>query len=240
MIQKIGHTIIALLFIHTLGFAQGFAWGAKGGMTIGLQQWDNSFGRNALFRYHGDLYIESLTPENSSALFASIGYHIKGSSIQRLPIFNPINNSYAQLSTNYQFRNASLVLGVKKKYNLGANKAYYMFGLRGDYTINTNLDNPEFINNTWAPKNEFVRNFIGGLTIGGGVEMMFGELMGGMLELSINPDLTRQYDQPFAIENVVSPWQPGQTITIPRQRITNTTFEISLGLRFLNKVTYID
>lgn len=38
-----------------------------------------------------------------------------------------------------------------------------------------------------------------GLTVGGGVEIMFSELVGGCIELSISPDLSKQYNQPYAI-----------------------------------------
>ena len=44
---------------HT-AYAQGFAFGAKGGLTVGIQQWE-SFQRDPLLRYHGDLFVESLT-----------------------------------------------------------------------------------------------------------------------------------------------------------------------------------
>ncbi|MBP7821886.1 MAG: hypothetical protein KA010_03105 [Saprospiraceae bacterium] len=232
--------LLLLLFGVKSAYSQGFAWGLKGGPTMGLQKWDNAFGRNALFKYHVAAYIESLSEADDKNLFAQIGYHVKGSAIQRFPLFNSNSNTYSQYSTSYQFRNLSLMVGGKMKIPLGANKLYYSFALRGDYTLNTNLDNQEFQLNLWAPKNVFVNHFMVGLTVGGGVEIMFSELVGGCIELSISPDLSKQYNQPYAIENVISPYYPNQLTSIPSQRITNTAFEVSLGLRFLNKIKYID
>jgi hypothetical protein len=62
-----------------------------------------------------------------------------------------------------------------------------------------------------------------------------------VLELTINPDFTKQYNQPL-IPNVINPNPFGgsNVIDIPQRQITNVTFELTLGFRFVNKIVYID
>ena len=52
--------VIAILFSVIQLDAQGFAWGIKGGFTLGTQNW-NGFERDPLIKYHGILFIESLS-----------------------------------------------------------------------------------------------------------------------------------------------------------------------------------
>ena len=59
-----------------------------------------------------------------------------------------------------------------------------------------------------------------------------------MIEFTVNPDFSLQYEQP-AIPNVIDPIT-GQTRTLQERRIRNLTFEITVGARFLRKVEYID
>ena len=226
--------------------AQGFAFGIKSGLTVGFQKWDNgSFeSRDPLFRYHGIAFIESLAEENKFAVFAQAGYHIKGSAVRTLSFTNINGIRIPGRSTNFQFRNVSVTVGGKQKFDLGATaKYYYLVGLRGDYTVSTQL-RPEWLDETFVtayyPFEAYVNNWNYGATIGGGLEFPFGELIGGMIEFTVNPDFSKQYNAP-RIDNVVNT-NPNSTntITIPERQIANTTFEISLGLKFLRKVEYID
>jgi len=222
-------------------FAQSYAFGIKGGMTIGVQQW-NSFEQDPLFKYHGIAFIESAPEDDAFAVFAQLGYHIKGSAIRNRNFVNPRTNEIFRLPTQeFQFRNLSLTLGGKQKYNFGTkSKAYYLIGIRGDYTLNTNLDQYEdaFTISAIFPIDPFVNKWNYGVTVGGGLEFPFSELIGGILELTVNPDFSRQYEQP-QIANIIDPFT-SQNRTIPERLIRNITFEVTLGLRFLNKVIYID
>ena len=233
--------IFLLLGFAVSGWAQsGSAFGVKGGLTMGFQKW-NDFNQQPLFRYHGILFVESL---GDNALFAQAGYHVKGSALRYLTFTNPISgNQGTAPAQDFQFRNASLTVGAKKKHDIGNNdaKAYYMLGIRGDYTINTNLekyDDPNFPFLTTFPTDQWVRKINYGVTIGGGFEFPFGELMGGILEFTVNPDLSRQYNQP-AIQNVYDPYT-GTNRNISERRIINITVEATLGLRFLRLVEYVD
>jgi hypothetical protein len=232
---------LLLLFLGfaTFAMAQGSAFGAKGGLTMGFQTW-NDFKQQPLFRYHGIVFMESL---GDNALFLQAGYHIKGSALRNRRFFNPINmNQYNAPAQNFQFRNISLTLGAKKKRDIGRGdaQAYYMLGVRGDYTVNTNLseyEDPLFIFSTF-PTDQWVRKFNYGVTIGGGFEFPFSNLIGGILEFTLNPDLSRQYNQP-ALANVYDPYT-GTDRSVPERRIINITLEVSLGIRFLKIVEYID
>ncbi|MCO6477523.1 MAG: hypothetical protein J5I94_12910 [Phaeodactylibacter sp.] len=225
----------------------GFAFGVKGGPTIGLQQWEG-FEQDPLFKYHGIVFIESITEANEFGVFAQLGYHQKGSAIRNRNFFNNLNNQFFRPpAREFIFENLSLTGGAKQKFSLGTgdSKAYYALGIRLDYTIGTNLDqytrfieaNPAFaiypIDDT-----QFIREINYGLTLGGGIEIPFSEMVGTMIEFTVNPDFSYQYEQP-EIPNVRDPYT-GNTVSIPQRRIRNLTFELTVGFRFLRKVEYID
>ena len=222
--------------------AQGTAFGIKGGLTLGIQKW-NGFDQDPLFKYHGAISAESLDETAQFSIFAQAGYHLKGSAL-RNQNFQDLNGQTFRLSAQeFIFKNVSVVLGGKRKYDLkDAMKGYYLFGLRGDYTVGTNLDDYKeanaFNGGLFYPDNGFVKKWNYGVTLGGGFEFAFGELVGALLEFTVNPDFSYQYKQP-AIPNVRDPYT-GQNRTIPERTIRNVTFEISAGFRLLRKVEYID
>ena len=223
--------------------AQGSVFGIKGGLTMGTQKW-NGFQQDPLLKWHGIASIESLDEEDNFSVFAQAGYHLKGSAIRGRNFFSPINgNIYRPPAPQFIFKNASLTLGGKKKYQFGeASKVFLLFGLRGDYTIGTNLKEYEPINDAngslYFPDDEFVRNWNYGMTFGGGFEVPFTDLIGGVLEFTVNPDFSRQYFQP-SIANVYNPYL-GTNTTLPERSIRNITFEITAGFRFLRIVEYVD
>jgi len=224
-------------------YAQGTVYGVKGGLTLGVQKWNN-FDQDPLIKYHGIVFVESSDETANFGVFAQAGYHLKGSALRNRNFFNPINGDiFRPPAQEFIFRNLSLTLGAKKKYALtDATKAYYLLGFRGDYTLGTNLDEyrqlNEFNGGLFFPDDSFVRKWNYGVTVGGGLEFALGELIGAMLEFTVNPDFSQQYRQP-AISNVRDPFT-GQNRTIPERTIRNITFEISAGFRFLRKVEYID
>jgi hypothetical protein len=244
-------TIFFLTFLALPVFGQSYAFGIKGGMTVGFQQWDNSFQRDPLYRYHAIGFIESADEDEKFSLFAQAGYHVKGSAIRtrRTVIIDPITNQPRPIPAQerpFEFRNISLTLGGKQKFNASAGtKYYYLVGIRGDYTLSTQL-RPDFVeeNDPYAvlyPFEEFVQDWNYGLTAGGGFEIQISEFVSTMIELTINPDFSRQYLQP-EIPNVPAPFEgsPNSLITIQERQIVNTTVELTLGFRFLHKIEYLD
>lgn len=241
MIKKVLFSFFLTITAITLN-AQTFAWGVKGGLLVGLQKWE-SLQRDPLLKYQGSLFIESVPEGNEFSLFAQGGLHLKGSAIRNQRFFDLSGNEYNPPTTEFIFRNASVVLGAKQKFDFReTGKKFYSFGVRADYTISTNLD--DFQNNLLAapgvfPVNAFVRKFNYGVSVGGGLEFPFTDLVGMIVDLSINPDLSFQYQQP-PIGNVQSPFNPSQLITIPERKIVNVSVELSVGFRFLRVVEYID
>ena len=245
--KKIVLSILILAAIGPQGWAQGSAFGIKGGLTIGLQQWEG-FEQDPLFKYHGVAFIESLTEDNAFGVFAQLGYHQKGSVIRNRNFTNLINGqAFRPPAREFIFENLSLTGGAKQKFPFGNGdtKAYYALGIRLDYTIGTNLDQyTRFIeaNPAYAiypiDDTQFIREINYGITLGGGIEIPFSELVGTLIEFTVNPDFSYQYEQP-EIPNVRDPYT-GNSRSIPQRRIRNLTFELTVGFRFLRKVEYID
>jgi opacity protein-like surface antigen len=240
MIRRLGLVACLILPVIT-GMSQGYAFGAKGGLTIGFQQWD-FFDRDPLFKMHGAAFIETIDADDRFALYAQLGYHQKGSAIRHQRVFTYNGQAYRPPDREFQFNNASLILGAKSKFDLlTAFQGYYMVGIRGDYTLSTNLSQYEELNELVPiyPFESLVNKFNYGVTVGGGVEFGIADLVSGFLEISFHQDLSQQYYQP-PIENIIDPFRPGQTINLRERRIINRAFEISLGIRFQHIIEYID
>lgn len=241
---------LLLLGVLSRGLAQtetgGYYFGLKGGLTISDQQWSN-FDRDPLLAPHVAGYIETLPEEGKFSLYAQLGYHVKGSSLLPRTFFNPnFNQFFRSTSQSFKFYNLSLVLAAKQRVSQrGRYGLYYLFGPRLDYTLDTNLDiytkfneqNPQYAIYPFDDK-QFIRDINYGFTAGGGLEFPFSEMIGMMLEFTVNPDFSIQYQQP-PIPNVLDTFT-NQTITIPERRIRNLTFEVTVGFRFLRKIEYID
>jgi len=247
----LGLSLILMIFTTTQVTAQSYAFGIKGGLTIGTQNWDNSFQRDALFRYHAIAFVESASEENNFSIFAQGGYHVKGSAIRTYSSTiidgNGNRRTFPGFDLPFEFNNVSITLGGKQKYDFGGGnkRLYYMLGVRGDYTLGTNFGDIDFerspVYATIYPIEGFVNKFNYGATLGGGMELPLSDLYGIVLEFTVNPDFSKQYNQP-AIPNVINPNPDAsqRSITIPERSITNLTFEISVGFRFLNIIEYID
>jgi hypothetical protein len=238
---------LLFLFLNvglTRSAAQSTVFVPSGGLTIGIQRWDNSFERNPLFQWHGALAIETLNNDNdNAALFAQIGYHVKGSTT-RFRFFD-FSGGVFQTTERYKFNNISLILGAKQKFALGAGEAKYFYfgGIRGDYTYSTNIDElaSEVANNPWArvyyPSVGFMNRFMFGISAGAGIQLPIRELVGVEFKLSVHPDFTAQYNQP-PLPNVIDPQNPGQNFEISARQIRNTAVELSMGVRLIRKVVY--
>ena len=224
--------------------AQSYYFGPKLGPSIGFQRWE-TFQQSPLLSYHGAFFIESYSETNKlNSLFAQVGWHNRGSAYRNQRHFT-IDGDLINVSTkNFIFSNAVLCLGAKRKQKV--NKllhSYYTIGLRAEYTVKTNLKEyaayNAYFNQPFYPDEDFVKKFNYGVTVGGGFEYKWSKMIAGILEFSIHPDLSRQYEQP-PIPNIPDPWNPGKLISSKERRIKNITFEISLGLRFFREVIYVD
>lgn len=238
--KKIAILFSLLIFILPETFSQSYYFGIKGGPTLGIQQWDGSQ-RNPLLRYHGTLFIETMSDVGEIGLFAQAGYHQKGSSLQAFNAINFSGNPIRLSGQAFVFENIDLVLGVKQRVDysfLGSRNAYYSFGIRGDYTVRNNLDQYSSFGSLYWPFPEFVRQWMVGASVSGGLEFDVSSHIGGVFELSLHPDFTNQYEQP-PIPNVRNPWT-GAINTLNARTIKNVAIEISVGFRFLREIEYID
>ena len=235
--------VMAVLFKNN-SYSQSYAFGVKGGVTAALQSWDN-YGRDPLYNAHWVTFIESADDDKGS-VFAQLGYHVKGSANRPKgrTIYRDLQGNLQEFNPTvieYEFYNLSLTAGFKKKYPFGSNFAYYLLGIRGDYTVGTNFKDFEEVNKAFFffPSDGFVNKWNYGVTAGGGFEFPFSELVRGVLEFTVNPDFSRQYRQP-PLNNLINVYDPGQIYSIPERQIKNITLEITLGIRFMNKIEYID
>lgn len=215
------------------GHAQSYAFGVKGGLSLGIQKWNGFGGREPLIRPHGDLFIESHNNETGSSLFAQLGHHTRGSALRFFAYYDPVFNQNIESTTSaIEFRNIVLGVGAKKRYDFGAGKAYYMIGLRGEYTYETEMGGYLFgyegLENKWL---------IGAL-FGGGYEFPFGRFVSGLLEASIHPDFSKQIYLPPQDTGYTD--NNGNRIILREQNVANVSIEVTLGLRFLREITYYD
>ena len=187
--------VSSLFFVHH-GFSQSFWFGAKGGAAMNFQSWgDGSFSgsvnRDPLFSLNGDIFIESYDEYKKGTLYAQVGFHTRGSSFR----FFSFNNTFTE-QQGFKFRNIVAEVGAKKTLNLGKElEPYFILGIRGEYTIGTNLDDYINFGSLYYPVSEFVRKFNYGVTAGGGFEMKMSELSNVFVEFSLQPDLSFQYEQ---------------------------------------------
>lgn len=211
--------------------AQSFWFGPKGGATLGIQRWNN-FERQPLFAGHGAFFIETVDEDKTlGSLYAQLGLHQRGSATRSF--INSWDNVLVP-GLRFVFNNISLQVGAKKFMN---DKFYYLIGVRGEYTVSTNLEelNERFVSPSF-PQPESVRPLVAGITGGAGYQFEISELYGAGIEFTVNPDFYNNYYTP-AIPNIISPIT-GNSITLPETSIRNTTLEVTLVLRFLRKVEY--
>ncbi len=229
--------IISFITLHDLQ-AQGAIFGVKGGLTVGIQRWQNQ-DRDPLFTYNGDLFVESLPADGKFSLFLQLGYHNRGSATRFLGGTNAGGQSIQARTIKYEFRNIALGAGAKQRFDFGAvAKAYYSIGMRLEYTLGTNLDDFLIFNTLFYPSNDFVRKINYGFIAGGGLELPLSEYVIGFIELNIHPDFSNQYYQPY-LENIYDP-RTRLFQSLPERAIKNVSLELVVGVGFLRKIEYID
>ncbi len=211
----------------------GFFFGPKLGPTIATQNW-GGFERRAMFNYHAAFFIESLDPDFKGCFFAQLGYHSRGSGLNVFQIGGTTSGQ------SFNFRNLSLMAGAKKRLlTKTLQTPYYFVGVRAEYQLSNNLvDIQERFASPFFPVPEYVNDFVYGITFGGGIEFLGGDLVHPALELTISPDLSFQYQSP-AIGNVLNPFN-NQPTTLPERSIRNITIELTLVIRFMRRVVLID
>lgn len=225
-----------LLMLPMLLFAQSRAFGVKGGLSVATQRWNN-FDRDVLIGSNASVFVEFQT-EGKFAIFIEGGYHQRGSAL-RFPASTGVSSTGAIVNIpasvrKQTFHNAAIILGGKNLINTsGKINPYYGFGARLEYTIANDIGK---LYPVWE---QFLNTFNYGVTLSGGLEYGFGDERPGalFLEFSAHPDFSKQVFVP-----------PGtyynrfldQNIPTQEQKVINLSFEITLGIKFIQKIEYID
>ena len=223
---------VLMLFSCSSVRAQSFYFGPKVGPSLGFQKW-NQTDNDALFALNADIFLESAPLESTNVFYGSLGWRTRGSA-WRFASSNPLQLN----STNFKFRNIVLELGAKKMLTRNLEKSpYYFIGIRGEYTVSTNLSEYDRWNSYYFPNKAFVKNFVYGVSFGGGYEFGFRQYTRFYVEIGMHPDVSQQYYQP-TIANVPDPFFPGQSVTLQERIVRNLSLELKFAMKFLRKVEY--
>ena len=209
-----------------------YAFGFKGGPSLCYQLWSTRQ-QQVMIKYHFAAFMESAPKDNKNAIYAQFGYHIRGSANRQGSYYNGTTGQEvpARTYTN-EWKNLAFVVGGKQKFDVSHDKwMYYLLGIRMDYNIDTELEYYD----AWA---HGTNTITWGLDIGGGFEYHFSDLVGGIVELRVSPDFGKQLYLPPGT-GWTNP-HTGQPTTYPEQNVYNLTVELSVGLRFIRRVIYID
>ena len=211
--------------------AQSYVFGIKGGPSLASQKWNNFHQGIPLLGYQGALFMESHSEENKSALYGQIGYHTRGTTFRSRSFVSTSGNEVRAQTFESKHFNASLGVGIKQKFPLGPEGArgFYGFGARLEYNIKNDL--------RYVGLESGINKVTYGVSVLGGFELPFSEFVGGFIELSFNPDLGKQI---FVFKQVITDTDLNREYILPEQNVLNLTFELSVGIRFLHKIVYID
>lgn len=224
----------------------GYLFGLKGGLSLGNQDW-SGLETELLLGYHGDLYFESVPSQGRFSFYGQLGYHTRGSKISRRRGLTFNGNQVTLPGEDFRFYNVSLGIGAKSVFGYSRfGDLYYVLGLRADYNLSTNLSDYNILEQTAGASfrlnypldsPDFIKDITYGASFGAGVLFPISEKIGGTLEIQGHPDFSFQYES-GEINNVID--GSGTLRTLPARAIRNFTIEISFGLRFLRKWTYVD
>lgn len=214
--------IAVLLLTFSSGYSQERFVTIKGLVGANFQKWNN-YDRDLFITPGVDVEIESYDYETTNSFYAQLGYHKRGSTVRGFGF-----NQYQ----SYEFNNIVLELGAKQGIGIDHERlsAYYLIAFRGEYTATHNLDNPDELSLYALVDKEFVRRFPFGVSVGIGGRYSFNDDSGLIFEFTINPDIGKQYDQPY--ELVYRDPITLQDRILRTQEVRNISIELKIGYRF--------
>lgn len=233
---RIAQSIFCFIFIFSVSgmHAQGTVYTFMAGPSMSTQT-VNGFEKDPFIRLHAIAQMESTSEISPNALYARLGYHVKGSAVNTRGYYDPITGAeYPAHSNSIEFHNLSVSVGAKQRREVGNNFLSYGFGIRGDFNLKTEYGT--LFSGLAGTEN----NFTYGLDIDVGFEFALSELVSTTIEFGFSPDLGEQIYIPLQDTGYQYPDGSGQTIIIPETSIKNIVFEVRAGFRFWRKVIYID
>ncbi len=227
--------LLASLLVFGTIKGQGTVFIPKVGLVGGVSNFSN-FQSLPLISYHASLAFEGYEEGAKNSFFGQIGIHNRGSNVR---VLAPIGiNSAIDRRQNIMLSNISGQVGLKNRISSNnERRPYYSFGIRLEYTLSNNFESFEELAG-FLPLEPFINKWNYGASLAFGYEFEFSELFGGIVEASLHPDLSFQYNQQQSI-TINAPIN-GQAVVLPRRQVRNVTFELSFGLRLINKVVYIN
>lgn len=224
--------LLAALLSASVIKGQGTVYSILGGLTMSTQT-VNGFEKDPFFRLHAVGYMESSSEISPNSLYASLGYHTKGSAVNSPAYYNPTSGTeQARQSNAMEFHNLSLGLGIKQRREVGPNFLSYGFGIRGDFNLSTDFGS------LFAGLEGTERNFTYGLDLNVGFEFPLSELVSTTIEFGFSPDLSEQIYIPY--QDTGYNYSDGSPVIIQPSSIKNIVFEARAGFRFWRKVIYTD
>ena len=231
---------LALAAVTPLGLrAQYTGYSLKLGPTLAFQNWEG-YNQSPLFAFHADLQVESLSDTDPNSLYASLGYHQRGSSI-RTQTFTIGGQRFRQEPIDFIFHNVALALGAKRGATVLGQRGHVAFALRGEVNVGSDLGgdiaedrNMRSPTGVRFPLDEFVNRFVAGVDVGAGIDFSISPSAECMVEFRVSPDFTRQYRQPPLNVTVRdNTGAPIGTAVQPEESISNVTIELSIGFRLV-------
>lgn len=200
-------------------------YGVKGGIGLNNQNWERGVTTGLLFTPCIDIFAETYDPGSLSRLYAQIGYHQRGSALGAFGL---------RRVATYRYNNLVAEVGGRRQAFEGEiYTGYYLLGLRAEYTMASNVGESQSLFN--LTDQAYLRRLNYGATVGGGFEYDLGDGTAVFLEVTFNPDLSAQYDQPVNLifPNPNAGQSQNQFVTIPAQRVRNYSLEVKVGYKWL-------
>ncbi|MEO7925519.1 MAG: hypothetical protein ABIR93_02220, partial [Saprospiraceae bacterium] len=208
--------IVLGIAIITTSTAQGSVFGITGGPTLSNQK-VNGFQREPFLRYHAQVFIESSSEVSPNSLYATLGYHIKGSAVNVQRYYDTDNMEHPGSSYSMEFHNLSLGIGVKQRREFGQKYFSYGFGVRGDYNVKGKFG--YLFSGLEGAQNKITY----GVDVTGGIELPLSELVSVIIELGVSPDLSQQMYIPP--QDTGYNYEDGSPVILPETKLTNVVFE---------------